>query len=395
MNILYIITSYPPSIGGAQIHLHNLAKLFADKHRVEIVTQLDTTVERWLLDTTLFAPFTNRNYYIDFIPVRQINFSLLDRVKVFPFIMPYYITQKISTGVLSKLFIKEINNRIIMDEIDIVHGCKAGREYLSLAALRLAKFLKVPFVFTPFHHPRWEGWLHRTYLRICQEADALITLTNNEKQRFIQLGVDRNKIHVTGNAPVVSRSYNSEQFKIKYGIKEEMVLFLGQKFSYKGLDILLKAAEIVWNKHPMAKFVFIGPRTNYSRELFKRTENKSNIIEIGSISLEEKTSALAACDILCLPSSQESFGGVFLEAWAFAKPVIGANIYSIKEVIDDKKNGFIVKRSSVDIADKIIYLFDNPAVREDMGKQGYEKLARVYNWDNIAVLTEQVYNSFQ
>jgi len=395
MNILYIITSYPPSIGGAQIHLHNLAKLFSDRHRVEIVTQLDTTVERWLLDTTLFAPLINRNYYIDFIPVRQINFSLVDRITVFPFVIPYYITQKFSTEGLSKFFIKEINNRIIMDQIDIVHGCKAGREYLSLAALRLARSLKVPFVFTPFHHPRWEGWLHRTYLDICRKADALITLTNNEKQRFIQLGVDEKKIHVTGNAPVVSNHYNPEQFKLKYGIEGEMVLFLGQKFSYKGLDVLIEAAEIVWKKYPLAKFVFIGPQTNYSRELFKRTVNKSNIIEIGSISLQEKTSALAACDVLCLLSSQESFGGVFLEAWTFSKPVIGSDIYSIREVIDDNENGFIVKRNNAEIADRIIYLFDNPAKREDMGKQGHEKLTKVYNWNNIATLTENVYKSLQ
>ena len=393
MNILYIITSYPPSIGGAQLHLHYLAKIFSQKHNVEVITQLNNTAEKWLFDTTLFAPLKNRNYCMSYVPVRQLNFSLAERAILFPFVLPYYVAQNTCADIIAQFIMRKINDRVMMDKIDIVHSSKIGREYLSLAALKLARHLKVPFVFTPNHHPRWQGWIHRAYLHLCKNTDVLIALTENEKQRFIQLGVDKNKIHVTGIGPIISEKYNAAQFKTKYNINDRMILFLGQKNTYKGFDILIKAANIVWKKYPSAKFVFIGPRTNYSKKIFEQTKHNSNIIEIGSVSLEEKTSALAACDILCLLSSQESFGGVFLETWSFNKPVIGRDIYAIREVIEDGKDGFIVKRDSREIASKIIQLLDDPVLRENMGKCGHEKVKKKYNWNNIANLTEQVYES--
>ena len=98
MNILYIITSYPPSIGGAQLHLHCLAKILSQKHNVEVVTQLNNTVEKWLFDTTLFAPLKNKNYYMNYIPIRRINFSLATRITITPFVLPYYVAQILALG---------------------------------------------------------------------------------------------------------------------------------------------------------------------------------------------------------------------------------------------------------------------------------------------------------
>jgi len=396
MNILYVITSYPPSIGGAQLYLHYLAKFLSKRHRIEVISQLDKTIERWLWDTTFFAPLKNKKYNVDNIPVKQVNFDLAERILLVPFIIPYYLTQMISSDVLAKILEKKISNAVTFDKIDIIHSGKTGREYLSLAALKLARRLKVPFVFTPFHHPRWEGWMHRAYLHICKEADALIALTENEKKKFIKLGVAENKIHITGHAPILSNKIgDSNWFRSKYNINDGMVLFLGQKFAYKGFDLLIKAAKYVWRKYPTVKFVFIGPETRYSRKIFEKVKNNPNIIDIEPIGPEsmEKESALAACDILCLPSSQESFGAVFVEAWSFNKPVIGADIYSTREVIRNGLDGFVVKRRPAELASRIMELFDRPAIREKMGKRGHEKVNEKFNWENISNLIEQIYKS--
>jgi glycosyltransferase involved in cell wall biosynthesis len=52
---------------------------------------------------------------------------------------------------------------------DVVHATRNGREFLARAALDFARHRQVPFVFTPNHHPRWQGWLYREYDKIYRD----------------------------------------------------------------------------------------------------------------------------------------------------------------------------------------------------------------------------------
>ena len=58
----------------------------------------------------------------------------------------------------------------------------------------------------------------------------------------------------------------SSEFKRRFRIRDKMVLFLGQKLRYKGFDVLLAAAPLVWAKHPATSFVFIGPHYSSSKQ---------------------------------------------------------------------------------------------------------------------------------
>ena len=103
---------------------------------------------------------------------------------------------------------------------------------------------------------------------------------------------------------------------------------------------MLNAADYVWKEIPDVNFLFIGPRTKQSENVFKSIRD-SRIIELGTVDLETKTSALQASDILCVPSTQESFGGVYLEGWLSGCAAIGGTAPAISEVISHGKDGFI------------------------------------------------------
>ena len=117
------------------------------------------------------------------------------------------------------------------------------------------------------------------------------------------------------------------------------------------------------------------------------------IIELDAVSLEEKTSALAACEVLCVPSVQESFGGVFVEAWKMGKPVIGADIPAVAEVISDGVDGFIGQPNAAFLAEKLLTLLSDAPLRERMGKAGLEKAQSCYDWSIIANRIEDVYRA--
>lgn len=391
MRLLYTITAYPPSIGGAQILQHQLAIHLQNRgHEVQVISHWDRVRTDWLLGTTLKAPSKNFDYVVDGVSVHRMGFPVIDRFRMLPSVMVYYALMDKALASISNAILRRIETHVT--DIDIVHNTRVGREGLSLASYNLARSRGVPFVLTPAHHPRWVGWRYRVYNRLYRCADAVIVLTQAEKATLVELGVKESRIHVTGMGPWIASQADPQAFLDKHGLSEPIVLFVGQTYPYKGYQQLLEATAIVWKSVPEVQFVFIGPSVMNSEEVFSCYPDP-RIHRLGQVSLEEKTNALAACTLLCMPSTQESFGGVYTEAWSFAKPVIGCPIPAVKEVIDDQVDGYLVKQEPHAIAERIIDLVQNPERARAMGRAGKEKVRSRYNWLSLAERTEQIYHS--
>jgi glycosyltransferase involved in cell wall biosynthesis len=81
-----------------------------------------------------------------------------------------------------------------------------------------------------------------------------------------------------------------------------------------------------------------------------------------------------AADVVCQVSRvNESFGWAVAEAMAFSRPVIGTRAGALPEVISDGVSGFIVeRRDAAAIADRILLLLRDAALRREMGRAGRE-----------------------
>ena len=91
-----------------------------------------------------------------------------------------------------------------------------------------------------------------------------------------------------------------------------------------------------------------------------------------------------AADVFALPSRTESFGIVYLEAWAHALPVIGARAGAVTEVIRDEIDGLLVQYGdSRAIADALLRLNQSPSWARSLGNAGYEKIGRCFTWDAV------------
>ena len=388
MKLLYTITAYPPSIGGAQLHAHSIAQQIQQHHDIQVASFWNTNRTDWLLGTTLKVASQAEDYTIDNIPVHRIGLPVRDKAQMLlPLVMYYpamrYMLPPIAARILPYLDAQASN-------ADIIHNFRIGREPLSYASYELARKKHIPFVFTPFHHPRWVGWRYEAYLRLYRAADTVITLTHREKEILIELGVQAERVTVTGMGPILAAEGDAQGFRERHKLTGPVVLFAGQHYLYKGYRQLLEATRFVWDKVPEANFVFIGPSVGDSEEYFAMYKDH-RIHRLGKVSLQEKTNALATCDLLCVPSTQESFGGVYTEAWAFKKPVIGCNIPAVAEVIQDGERGLLVEQQAASIAEGIITLLLNPNAAEKMGQCGYDRLQQRYTWDKIGQQMDEVY----
>ncbi len=152
---------------------------------------------------------------------------------------------------------------------DLIHNVRIGREGLTYASWQVAQQRGIPFVLTPVHHPRWVGWRYREYIKLYQQADAVIALTQAEAKVLHGLGVPENRIHVTGHGPVLAPQADSEDFRHRHRIAWPMVLFLGQHYPYKGFRQVLEATAAVWAQQPETQFVFgWPPRKRFRTRLY-------------------------------------------------------------------------------------------------------------------------------
>jgi glycosyltransferase involved in cell wall biosynthesis len=391
MSFLYTITSYPPAVGGAQLHTHSLVRHIGREHSVRVAAFWDRNRTDWLLGTTLRAPPTPHTYTIDGVPVTRLHFSHTERLRALLPTATYYVRMRASIDALAGLIQPRLAELAAAHRPALVHNVRIGREPLSFASWRLARSLGVPFVFTPCHHPRWIGWRYRAYIDLYHRSDLVLALTEAECRELIALGVSLARIAVVGHGPELAPTADADSFRRGHGIEGPLVLFLGQHFAYKGFRALLAAAPLVWRRFPEARFAFIGPPIGDSEAAFRGCDRR--ILRLGAVDLQTKTDALAACDLLCVPSTQESFGGVYTEAWSFGRPVIGARIPAVSEVIADGVDGFLVAQRPEEIADRIITLLAGGALAQRMGAAGKEKIEQRYTWHAIAQRTLAAYRS--
>lgn len=390
MKLLYTLTAYPPYIGGAQLHQHLIGQNLLDRHSIQVLCHWNESRTDWLMGTTLNSPSKSHDYYIDNMPVHQIGLSVNEKLKLSPLIPLYYPLMSKVLPLISRVFENNIDKYV--RSMNLIHNVRIGREGLSYASLQLAHKYEIPFIFTPVHHPRWVGWRYKEFLKLYRLSDRVIALTQTEKKILIELGVKEDRVIVTGHGPVIASAAYPEKFLSTYlHIKAPFVLFLGQHYSYKGYLQILKAAPTVWEKYPEVNFVFIGPSVKQSDQAFEKSDRR--IHHLGSVDLQTKTNAIAACTMLCVPSMQESFGGVYTEAWSFGKPVIGCPIPAVSEVVTDGVDGYLVNQEPAAIAEAICHLFSNPSLAQAMGQAGRHKVDQYYTWEKLAQKTERVYES--
>jgi len=388
VRILYALTAYPPATGGAQTHFHEIARRLVSRHEPRVACHWRENRTDWLGGVTWNAPGCG-TFEQDGVPVHQVNLDAGQRRALAFWARAYYLAMGASVRRISEAL--EANLAAAVGPVDLVHAGRIGREFLAWAAFRLARRLGVPFVLTPFHHPRWSGWRWRWYTRLYRFADALLALTAAEKDQLTRLGVAREKIYVVGHAPLVP---DLELRGDYFGPGGPVVLFLGQKYAYKGLKQLLRSMPLVWRARPEVRFAFLGPRTGYSRRKFARLRDP-RVIEQDLVPEQEKLAALAACTIFCLPSRQESFGGVFAEAWRLGKPVVGGNIPAVAEIIRPGVNGELVGTSPRQLAGVLLSLLADPSKAERYGHNGRQTAERDLTWEAVVERVERVYRTLR
>jgi glycosyltransferase involved in cell wall biosynthesis len=266
------------------------------------------------------------------------------------------------------------------------------REYTA-TAVAIARRRKVPLVLTPLPHPgQIFSGASAADFESYRQADGIVAMTALGKRWYESLGVASERIAVVGAGAAVKANGDGAAFRARHGIAGPIVLFVGRQEPYKGYLAMLAAGTEVWRKHPETHFVLVGQKgwSSRLRDPLARYEDR-RIVDLKVVSDQEKADAYAACDVFCMPSTHETLGLTYLEAWSYGKPVIGGDIPPLREVIRDGVDGILVAQRPAAIAMAINFLLDRPTTAREMGMAGRRKVEEQYNWQMVVDKLEGFY----
>lgn len=164
------------------------------------------------------------------------------------------------------------------------------------------------------------------------------------------------------------------------------VLAVARMYPRKHLDDLLEATRLLAPRIPdlAVRIIGGGPEAVALRAQHARLGLGDRVRFLGEVGAAELAIEYANADLFCLPSVQEAFGIVFVEAMAAGIPIVACRAAAVPEVVEDGRTGVLVSPRRPDLlADAIEGLVHNPELRKALGAGGRQR-ADTYDVPRVA-----------
>ena len=200
---------------------------------------------------------------------------------------------------------------------------------------------------------------------VIQKANKIIAVSNDNcklikecfpssKPVVINAGYDPKKFNI--------QEFNKKELLEKYGIEyknEKIVLYAGRLSYLKGVDILLNAAKIYESKEKIITIIAgNGALRKDLKKLAKELDLK-NVYFVGHKSQKALKKLYNIADVFAIPSRQEAFGLVGVEALACGLPVVSTRTGGMKDFVNKKVGVLLKSESEKELADALLYVIKN------------------------------------
>ncbi len=224
----------------------------------------------------------------------------------------------------------------------------------------------------------WYGGL------IAKKVTAVSATLKREVMNLYNIPDEKCEVIPNGIVPRQFRtSVDPGEVKAAYGIHPyaPLILFIGRLVYQKGPDLLIEAIRQVC-RHRWDARVIVAGEGGMRQELEDRARDLP-VTFTGYIPDSEYIRLLNAADVVVIPSRNEPFGLVLLEAWSAEKCVVASDVGGLSENIDAFVNGIKVGVNPDSIAWGISTMVDEPWNAGALGMRGRGKVDRLFQWGPI------------
>ncbi len=424
-HVLILSPAYPPFHGGGERYTHALVQALAQANsrlRFTVFTSTAVSESDFWHGRGVTPPITEQ-------PHPQITIQRLpltpwrggrNALMLWRKLMVVSDQLRLPTSLLKRMaqFVPPIPqlaptlSRLSPADIDIVHGFNISWEAPLVAGWQWAQAHHKPFIVTPYAHLGQKkgdkvarNSTMRHQLALLRGAQAVLTLTDIEKEGLGAYGVPPTHLHTIGGGSDPLPATIPPLELAELGLTRPFALFVGRMSFDKGalhaVEAMLRLNEALASTgsacggDTAVPLVLIGSSTpEFERRYNRLSEREKTWIRpLERVDDGRKHALLREAAMLLLPSHTDSFGIVFLEAWSHATAVIGARAGGIPGVVTDGEDGLLVPFGDVPALSTAIQrlLADQP-LRDRLGRAGHEKLRTHFNWERVAERVTAVYD---
>ncbi|OGD25304.1 hypothetical protein A2819_00270 [Candidatus Azambacteria bacterium RIFCSPHIGHO2_01_FULL_40_24] len=366
MRIARIIEYFPPHIGGMERH-----GLILSQEQTKLGYDAEIFIgvgDRSLFKKTFQAPFQflplyskMRRFWFNFWAMRQV----IKRHKKNPY--------------------------------DIIH--LHGDFMEAYFGGKLSKKLNIPVVIT-IHAGLNKRLLKPKNAKYFKNISKIICVSNEIYKDLKIIGVSEIKFEVISSGIDLSEFKSIDKNKIitlQHQYSKPVIISVGVLRINKGFRYLIESFKEVKEKFNTATLIIIGDGPD-KNELETQAKNIGNIYFLSRQSHDKVIEHLKAADVFVLASistvgDREGTPTVIMEAMAAGLPVIATNVGGVADLIENRKNGFIVDQGQAEkLAMAIIELINNPDLIQKMIAQNLEDI-KTKDWPTIARRIDDVYKS--
>ncbi len=275
--------------------------------------------------------------------------------------------------------------------IDIVHAHFA---YYAYPAYLLYKKYNISYIITihgsDMHSlPLANKRIREKTLKILKNAKKVIFVSEYLKRIAVSIGYSRNSNSVIPNGVDIGKNkYNKI---IKKDKSNKIIGYVGNLKYVKGADRIPSIFYEIKSDCPDVEYIIVGDgilRKQIDKNLIKYNINK-NVIFAGKVDHDQVSKYINKMDVLVMPSRNEGWPCVVMEAYMCGVPVVGTNNGGIPEAIGIK-NCIVAEGDNIEkrIAKTVLQILKEPPEREYLISR-----AMKYSWENIVEKEIAIYKS--
>jgi len=263
-----------------------------------------------------------------------------------------------------------------------------------VTVMHAVEYHTVPDVYTL----RMYAWWFLLEKFILPAADRVISLSNTMTEalrRYVRYPIDQVRTIYHGVSEKFRIETNHDRLdrgRIKYGLPERFILFVGRLYPEKNFAVLARAFGAAKDKIPHRLVVAGQPRYKFREDIdLLRELNIDNRVDfLDYVPNDDLPLVYNLADMFVNPSLYEGFGLAQVEAMACGCPVIAANTGAIPEITGGAAILFD-PHNPQELSQAILKVTCEPEVRRNLVERGLAR-AREFTWERTARETLAVFN---
>jgi L-malate glycosyltransferase len=284
---------------------------------------------------------------------------------------------------------KEIKTIAQKEGVTHVHAQFLRENYISLLSKILGSNVKV--VWTYHVNVPMSSLIRFTNRFMTKLNHKVIPVAEFMKKELVRKGVSEDKLTVIYNGIQIPKIDVTK----KMVFNEKVISIIGRLSPEKGHKFLFESLAKLKKESPHLKWtlniVGDGSLKQELIELSKTLDIHSTINFKGFVNTMD--TEYINSDLIVLPSENEAFPFVAIEALAFEKPVISTNVGGLPEVIKDNETGILVSYGDVNaLTEKIRWLLEDDELSKRLAKNGKDFFLKNLTFDKMLNQTVAIYN---